>query len=200
MIDFSRFSPEVLQAIEEAARKANLCHSHVVTSCHLVGGLASVNGGEVCSVLQDYGFAPDQSMDAIAQGMSEEPEVTTAGDGMSFHPEVEEVFAKASSQSSHPITIPYVMGALLTSAPSLINHYLVKRSSSVGKTISQAEVKLGGQHELGDTPTGNAIKQDCTNMLALAADGKLVHAIGRDEEVKRVLLILSRSTKNNFVW
>lgn len=197
MVDFSRFSPEVLQAIEKAARMANLCHSHVVTSCHLVGGLASVNGGEVCSVLQDYGFAPDQSMEAIAQGMSEEPAMTTAGDGISFHPEVEAVFAKASSQSSHPITIPYIMGVLLNSAPSLINHYLVKRSSPVVETISQAEVKSDNLHELGDTPTGNAIKQYCTNMLALAADGKLVHAIGRDEEVKRVLLILSRSTKNN---
>ena len=72
-IDFSRFTPEVLKAIETSARLAAGFNSNIVMPCHLVGGLASVNGEEVCSVLQNNGFDPDSSMEAVAQGMSDIP-------------------------------------------------------------------------------------------------------------------------------
>lgn len=50
---------------------------------------------------------------------------------------------------------------------------------------------------MNDDHTGATIRQFCVNMLQQAADGKIHHAIGRDEEVNRVLLILARSSKNN---
>ena len=85
IVDFSRFSPEVLRAIEISARMASGFNSNIVMPCHLVGGLASVNGEEVCSVLQSKGFDSNSSMEAIAQGMSEVPLIAD-GDGVSFHP------------------------------------------------------------------------------------------------------------------
>lgn len=192
-MDFSRFTPEALKAIETSARLASCFNSNIVMPCHLIGGLASVKGEEVCSVLRNKGYDPDSSMDAVAQGMAEIP-LDQSGGGMSFHPEVEEAFAKSSAQSG-AVEISTIVNELLNSDSSTLDSYLIKSSNH-----SIAEIPTSGivrDYQEDDSTTGETIKEFCVNMLELAANGKLNHAIGRDEEVKRVLLILARSTKNN---
>lgn len=191
--DFSRFTPEALKAIETSARLASSFNSNIVMPCHLIGGLASVKGEEVCSVLRNKGYDPDSSMDAVAQGMAEIPWAQSGG-GMSFHPEVEEAFAKSSAQSG-TVEISTIVNELLNSDCSTLDSYLIKSSNHVTAEIPPSGIMRNYQED--DSTTGETIKEFCVNMLELAANGKLNHAIGRDEEVKRVLLILARSTKNN---
>lgn len=191
--DFSRFTPEALKAIETSARLASSCNSNIVMPCHLIGGLASVKGEEVCSILRNKGYDPDSSMDAVAQGMAEIPWAQSGG-GMLFHPEVEEVFEKSSAQSG-PVEISTIVNELLNSDSSTLDSYLIKSSSHVTAAIPTSGIVRYYQED--DSTTRETIKKFCVNMLELAANGKLNHAIGRDEEVKRVFLILARSTKNN---
>ncbi len=132
-------------------------------------------------------------MDAVAQGMAEIP-WAQSGDGMSFHPEVEEAFAKSSAQSG-TVEISTIVNELLNSDCSTLDSYLIKSSNHVTAEIPPSGIMRNYQED--DSTTGETIKEFCVNMLELAANGKLNHAIGRDEEVKRVLLILARSTKNN---
>lgn len=191
--DFSRFTPEALKAIETSARLASSCNSNIVMPCHLIGGLASVKGEEVCSILRNKGYDPDSSMDAVAQGMAEIPWAQSE-DGMLFHPEVEEVFEKSSAQSG-PVEISTIVNELLNSDSSTLDSYLIKSSSHVTAAIPTSGIVRDYQED--DSTTRETIKKFCVNMLELAANGKLNHAIGRDKEVERVLLILARSTKNN---
>ena len=191
--DFSRFTPEALKAIETSARLASSCNSNIVMPCHLIGGLASVKGEEVCSILRNKGYDPDSSMDAVAQGMAEIP-WAQSGDGMLFHPEVEEVFEKSSAQSG-PVEISTIVNELLNSDSSTRDSYLIKSSSHVTAAIPTSGIVRDYQED--DSPTRETIERFCVNMRELAANGKLNHAIGRDKEVKRVLQILARSTKNN---
>lgn len=191
--DFSRFTPEALKAIETSARLASSCNSNIVMPCHLIGGLASVKGEEVCSILRNKGYDPDSSMDAVAQGMAEIP-WAQSGDGMLFHPEVEEVFEKSSAQSG-PVEISTIVNELLNSDSSTLDSYLIKSSSHVTAAIPTSGIARDYQED--DSTTRETIERFCVNMRELAANGKLNHAIGRDKEVKRVLQILARSTKNN---
>ena len=191
--DFSRFTPEALKAIETSARLASSCNSNIVMPCHLIGGLASVKGEEVCSILRNKGYDPDSSMDAVAQGMAEIP-WAQSGDGMLFHPEVEEVFEKSSAQSG-PVEISTIVNELLNSDSSTLDSYLIKSSSHVTAAIPTSGIVRDYQED--DSTTRETIERFCVNMLELAANGKINHAIGRDKEVKRVLQILARSTKNN---
>ena len=191
--DFSRFTPEALKAIETSARLASSCNSNIVMPCHLIGGLASVKGEEVCSILRNKGYDPDSSMDAVAQGMAEIP-WAQSGDGMLFHPEVEEVFEKSSAQSG-PVEISTIVNELLNSDSSTLDSYLIKSSSHVTAAIPTSGIVRDYQED--DSTTRETIERFCVNMRELAANGKLNHAIGRDKEVKRVLQILARSTKNN---
>lgn len=188
-IDFSKFTQEALQAIESAARIAVSFQNHVITPCHLVVGLASVNGEKVCAIVQDAGYDPNATMEAISNGMSEMP-VHSDIHGATFHPDIEEVFLKVSS-SEGTVTLSTIMTELLTSNKHLLNQYLVRAANQ--NSTSQ----VPPQSHDSDSPVGETIEQYCVNMFDLVAKGQIHHAIGRDEEVERVLLILARSTKNN---
>lgn len=189
-IDFSRFSPDVRRSIELAARLAVNFNSNIVMPCHLMGGLASVDGAKVCSVLQQNGYDPDASMESVARGMSDIPwELGPAG--MNFHPDVEDAFIAASSQQG-VISIANMVKAMTDAPGYCLSSYLVLANNS---TMPAEDVRRNFQSD--DSSTGEIIKRFCTNMLEQAANGKLHHAIGRDEEIKRILLILARSSKNN---
>ena len=183
--DFSRFSQDVLKSIETAANIAVGFNTNIVMPCHLVGGLASVRGEEVYAFLENEGYDPDASLSSIAEGMSNVPFVPDQG-GMCFHPEVEEVFARAYTSTMDTISVRDIMRALVNSNSQALAPYLVSSYTE--------ELPV---RDLNDDHTGTTIRQFCVNMLQQAADGKIHHAIGRDEEVNRVLLILARSSKNN---
>ena len=183
--DFSRFSQDVLKSIETAANIAVGFNTNIVMPCHLVGGLASVRGEEVYAFLENEGYDPDASLNSIAEGMSNVPFVPDQG-GMCFHPEVEEVFARAYTSTMDTISVKDIMRALVNSNSQALAPYLVSSYTE--------ELPV---RNLNDDHTGATIRQFCVNMLQQAADGKIHHAIGRDEEVNRVLLILARSSKNN---
>lgn len=191
--DFSHFTQESLKAIETSARLAAGFNSNIVMPCHLIGGLATVNGEDVCCVLRDKGFDPDSSMEAIAQGMADVP-WESIGNGISFHPEIEDVFARVSTRPES-VSISLIISELLNTQNSSLDSYLIKLSNQENSTGSVSGIERNYQED--DASIGETIKEFCVNMLELAANGKLNHAIGRDEEVKRVLLILARSTKNN---
>lgn len=180
-LDFSRFSPDLLHAIEASARIASSYGSGLVMPCHLLVGLASADGGQVCTFLQQHGYDPDASMQALAQGVSQQVS-GSAAQGVTFHSSVEEVFSRASLQAS-PVTILAVMEELINPERGLVSQYLVP--------------VVTRDYRKDNSSTGETIKRFCVNMLEQAAKGKYHRAIGRGEEVKRVLLILARSSKNN---
>lgn len=188
-IDFSRFSQEVLRSIEEAAKIAVNFGTNIVMPCHLVGGLAKVNGGEIYAIIEQEGYDSNASLAAIAQGMTEIP-FQQESSGVCFHPDVVEVFARGVSGSSGLVTIPDVMHALFSSERAPLSAYLVR--PNLGQSQPQTIMR-----NFEDPETGPTIKEFCINMLELAANGIIHHAIGRNEEVNRVLLILARSSKNN---
>lgn len=214
-IDFSNFSPSSLQSIKAAAQIAHTAGSHVVMPCHLVGGLASIQGAEVCLVLQQHGYEPHATMERIAQGMADFPNLPI-GEGIVFHPTIEAVFGYIAAQGAD-VSAAMIMAALLRQNDEAFATYLVPASAphplqqttppqtgtGNGTTAMQAQPRQPqAQPERRDNTadnnsTGETIRKFCINMLELAANGKIHHAIGRDKELERVLLILARSSKNN---
>lgn len=188
-IDFSKFSQEVLRSIEEAAKIAVGFSTNIVMPCHIVVGLAKSNGSEVYTYIQQQGYDPDASLTAIAQGMADVP-MQQYSNGVCFHPDVVEVFANVSYESTGMVTISDMMHALIYSELKPLSAYLVIPHSDQNQQC--ANMQYHDTQNVGPT-----IKKYCINMIELAAKGKIHHAIGRDEEIKRVLLILARSSKNN---
>lgn len=197
MIDFSKFSAEVLSAIETSARIASQMDSCEITPSHLMVGLASVSGQDVCTVLDEKGFDVNGSMEAIAQSLS----VSTGrsgNDGVGFNDDVVAAFLSASAQGE--VTVTAMINTLISQpSPELRACLKPAYVSSEVETQTTPDVSqtIYRDYESDNATTGKTVKEFCTNMIELAAKGKINHAIGRDEEVMRVLLILARNTKNN---
>lgn len=189
-IDFSHFTQDALRSIEASAKFAVNFNSPIVMPCHLIGGLAYVNGEEVCSVLRSKGYDQDLSMESIATGMSDIP-LGNSTQHISFHPDIINCLSSLSAEGVS-ISIAVLTEALVDANIDTLNSYLMSTQSGISENSSPER-----DYQVDDESTGETIKQFCVNMLELAAKGKYHNAIGRDEEVKRVLLILARSSKNN---
>ena len=214
MLDFSRFSPQVLKAIETSARIAKNFDCNEVTHCHMLIGLVNVDGQTVCNVLRQHGYDANLSMEAIAQHLNSISS-GSPNEGVGFNEELFNAFTSVSSNGNE-VTI-FALAHELIGRPTALLSSCLKREASMPQEITvprETPVQNTGNavqpsQEAGqsntqlrdyrddDSSTGGTIKQFCTNMVKLAAEGKINHAIGRDEEVQRVLLILARNTKNN---
>lgn len=190
-IDFSKFAPELLQAIQESANIAKSLGSAVVTPCILVGGLVNSNAEKVKEAFESQNLDFEASMTLIPQGMLE---ISTPGNGgVGFDRYVIEAFMN-SSQRNGQVTIQALISALFSTEDRTLRQCFVV----IPQTIQQfGESEQNCRTRVEPTPTGATILEYCIDMVELAASGKYHHAIGRDKEIERVLKILARSTKNN---
>ena len=207
MIDFSKFAHRVLQSIEAAGvfcRQAGKTEINVVT---LMVGLCQVDSRTVCSYLESNGYDFNASMQNIASALNSQTTTTNEASGIHFSCELENVFSYCARAYTF-IDISEILGALIMyqfenrfASTTLVDYLVVRNIEDDNIAIENVpSSSFGGTRRNpidDDNSTGSTIKQFCVNMLQSAADGKLAHAIGRDEELNRVLLILARSSKNN---
>lgn len=190
-VDFSKFTPELLQAIQESANIAKSLGSAVVTPCILVGGLVNSNAEKVKEAFESQNLDFEASMTLIPQGMLK---ISTPGNGgVGFERNVIEAFIN-SSQRNGQVTIQSLISTLLSMEDRTLRQCLVvipQTSPQFGESEQNCRTRFES------TPTGATIMEYCIDMVELAARGRYHHAIGRDKEIERVLKILARSTKNN---
>lgn len=190
-VDFSKFTPELLQAIQESANIAKSLGSVVVTPCILVGGLVNSNAEKVKEAFESQNLDFEASMTLIPQGMLE---ISTPGNGgVGFDKNVIEAFIN-SSQRNGQVTIQTLISALLSMDDRTLRQCLVVLPQTSPQFV---EGEQNCRTRVESTPTGATIMEYCIDMVEFAARGRYHHAIGREKEIDRVLKILARSTKNN---
>lgn len=196
-IDFSAFEPDVLAAIQESAQIAASINSNYITPCHLMGGIMNTNNNVVCSILDTCGYDIYQSMENVAYKMTTES-ISNGQSGVGFTPEVLRIFTQSVNKYKY-VNLPALTKELVEFDQFKCN--LVRKPTANlrerSNTIHEASNSNCRDYTSDDSSTGETIKKYCINMLELASKGKYRHAIGRDEEVERVFLILARSSKNN---
>lgn len=189
-MDFSNFSEATRRSIEAAAQ---FCRQRAASHVDLPGilaGMCQVDGKCVRAVLERSGYDLNASMQRVAQVMSATD--GTSRDGrVYFAPEVEAVFSRVAS--ARTVGIDTLLAAMIEHSQPFAA-LLVKKQ---GQPSTQAPQPGARNPQDDDTSTGATVRQYCVNMIQQAARGKIRHAIGRDDEVERTLLILARSSKNN---
>ncbi|MCH5230321.1 MAG: ATP-dependent Clp protease ATP-binding subunit [Muribaculaceae bacterium] len=217
-IDFSKFNNQILQAIEETGKVCRDMGNNEIDSAYLVAGLCQVDNSVVKSVLENNGFDFQASMQRLAEVFNMKMG-NTVSSRVDFSPEVTQTFAYCDERYDN-VDLIHLMDALVKNSPTELACYLVRRNNIGNQQVSQPSPHQDHQtesetHEQSQSVppsipqqshrnlqeeeryTGNTVKQFGKNMLKDAAEGKIHNAIGREEEVDRVLLILARSTKNN---
>jgi ATP-dependent Clp protease ATP-binding subunit ClpB len=193
-------SQEAMQAAAKAAERAG--HSSVEVA-HLIFEVLSQPGGIVPSVASSAGADLSQTKSALAEVISGLPQVSGEGVKVVASPELVKVFNQAEKEAGemgdqYISTEHFVLAAFSVGPKSVIG--ALEKGGCKPEAFKQALGKMRGSQKVTDDNPENkfdALKKYARDLTELAAEGKLDPVVGRDEEIRRVVQVLSRRTKNN---
>jgi ATP-dependent Clp protease ATP-binding subunit ClpB len=198
-----RFTIKSQEAIQAAQRLAHARRNPEVTPEHLLAVLLEQQGGIVVPILQRIGVAPEQVSAPVNVRLDKLPEVSGAA-ATEARPSGELVrVLQAAEQEAAAIGDDYIstehlLGAL---ADSQADSAAILRELGAEKAqIVEAMREVRGPHRVTDPNPEDkyqALERFGRDLTALAEQGKLDPVIGRDDEIRRVIQVLSRRTKNN---
>lgn len=205
-----QFTDKAKMALTLAERAArNLKQSYVGTE-HILFGLLRENTGVAATVLMENGVELQQLKELIKDLIAPESTVMLAErDG--YSPRAEKVLEEAHRQAerfhSDKTGTEHILLAILKEGENVAVRLLNTMGVSIQKLYVEVLTAMGEDKSLYKEDLGkkqnkkknavSTLEQYSRDLTALARDGKLDPVIGREEEIRRVIQILSRRTKNN---
>ncbi|MFQ5768029.1 MAG: Clp protease N-terminal domain-containing protein, partial [Acidobacteriota bacterium] len=186
----------LLAAREKAERHAE------VTPEHLLATLLEQEEGVVPAVLARLGVAARPLQQELTHELDRRPRVSGGAEpGLSQRlRKILDDAARATGQfKDEYISTEHLLLALARTGGSTA-HDLLKKAGVTPEGLLQALSQVRGSHRVTDPHPEEkfqALDRYCRDLTALARRDKLDPVIGRDEEIRRVIQVLSRRTKNN---
>ena len=206
-MDIEKMTVRVQKSLNEAYNIAVKNHNQQVDVIHLLSALVEQEDGLIPNILDKMNISVDSFRNSLNIELSRLPQIHGDGinsQGVMATRRVNEVLIKAESISKEfkdsYISVEHVMLAIIdmeanTQIGKLFKQYNINKNDFL-KVLSQVR---GSQRVETQDPEGTyeALSRYGTNLVELAKKNKLDPVIGRDEEIRRVIRILSRRTKNN---
>ncbi|WP_431297525.1 ATP-dependent chaperone ClpB [Tabrizicola sp. BL-A-41-H6] len=196
---FTERSRGFLQAAQTIAMRES--HQRVLPD-HLLKALMDDDQGLASNLIRKAGGAPERVNEAINLSLAKLPKVT-GGDGQTYiDPSLVRVLDEAETVAKKAGDSFVPVERLLT-ALALVNTR-AKDALTAGAVTAQGlnsainEIRKGRTADSASSEeTMEALKKYARDLTEAAADGKIDPIIGRDEEIRRAMQVLSRRTKNN---
>jgi len=206
-MDLNKFTQKSQQAISEAQAVAVRMGQQQVDAEHLLLALLTQEQGLVPRLLEKAGYNTQAYLAELERGLAKLPRVSGPGatPGQVYvTPRLNEILVKAQDLAKHLkdeyVSVEHLFLAFLEEPPSTLAGQ-VNKSLGVDKdrVLGALTEIRGGQRVTSAEPeaTYEALAKYGRDLVEEAKKGKLDPVIGRDEEIRRVIRILSRRTKNN---
>jgi ATP-dependent Clp protease ATP-binding subunit ClpB len=178
-------------------------HQHFVAE-HLLKVLLDDPEGMVANLMQRAGARPRDAALANDLALGKRPKVSGGGAGQVFlGPDLARVFEQAQKIADKAgdkfVTVERLLLALALE-PSAATAAILKDAGLTPAALNTAinEIRKGRTADsAGAEQSYDALKKYARDLTAAAAEGKIDPVIGRDEEIRRTIQVLSRRTKNN---
>ncbi|MBZ5582819.1 MAG: ATP-dependent chaperone ClpB [Acidobacteriia bacterium] len=204
-MDINRFTEKLQEAIRSAQSKAVRYGHQQIDVEHLLAALLEQEGGLAPSILAKAGINGESLARRLESELDRMPKVSgpTGGpDQVYVTPRLNRMLTAAEDEArtlkDGYISVEHVLLAALEDAGA--TGRLLKEFGLARERLMQAlrEVR-GSQRVTSQNPeaTYEALERYGRDLTKLASQGKLDPVIGRDEEIRRVIQVLSRRTKNN---
>ncbi len=198
---FTLKAQEVIQGAQQLAEKMG--HSQLEPE-HLVRTTLAQKEGVIPPLLGKAGLNQGQIIQKVESLLERLPKVSGAGAGQVYiSPKTKEVldrsFEEADQMKDDYVGLEHILLAVVESKEGELGQ-LLARSGLSREIILAALVDIrGGQRITDQNPEDKyqALERFARDLTAIAAKGDLDPVIGRDEEVRRIIQVLSRRTKNN---
>ncbi len=205
-MDLNRLTEKAQDAIRQAQSLAQ-GHGHPqIDAEHLAVALLAQEGGVASRVVEKAGENPAALVQRLQQALGRLPRVSGPGapaGQVYIAPRVNEVLNAAEVEAQRMKDEYVSVEHLLLALADLKDGALAEAFRATGltreKLLEATAAIRAGQRVTSPTPEGTyeALEKYGRDLTALAQQGKLDPVIGRDEEIRRVIQILSRRTKNN---
>jgi ATP-dependent Clp protease ATP-binding subunit ClpB len=171
---------------------------------HLLKVLLDDPEGLAAGLIQKAGGRPGDALGAVQQALAKRPKVSGGGAGQVYlAPELARAFEQAEK-------IANKAGDKFVTVERLLLALAMDSSTDAGRALNQAgvnptslnaainDLRKGRTADSAGAEQGyDALKRYARDLTAAAAEGKIDPVIGRDEEIRRTIQVLSRRTKNN---
>ncbi len=197
-----QFTIKAQEAIAEAQKSAEMNGQQQIEREHLLLALLRQDDGITRPILQKVGVDPvalETRIDAAVQNM---PKVSGGGD-VFISKELKKVLDSAATEASRLkdeyVSCEHILLALAESKGGNLPGVLRESGVSYDKVLAALADIRGSQRVTDQNPEDKyqALTRFCRDLTDSARKGKLDPVIGRDDEIRRVIQVLSRRTKNN---
>lgn len=202
-IDFNLFTVKAQEAIQDSIEIAQNYNNQIIEPEHILAALIQDDKGVVSSIIQKAGININQIKIKVGGLLERLPKVSGAGVGnQQFSTNTAKLFDLAALESKNLkdeyISSEHLLLALVQDKGSA-GQILLDFGLTKDLILTALKDIRGNQRVTSQTAEENyqSLKKYARNLNDLAKRGKLDPVIGRDEEIRRVLQVLSRRTKNN---
>jgi len=202
MVDVNRMTVKVQEALQQAGGIAARRNHQGIDVEHLLMALLEQDGGLGPALLEAAGVAPRAVRDALERELARRPQVRGAAAGPSqtfITQRLSQLLTKAEDEmkalKDEFLSVEHVLLAMVDDPAGVLRGVGLTRERLMG-ALQQVR---GNQRVTSADPeaTYQALEKYGRDLTKLATQGKLDPVIGRDDEIRRVIQVLSRRTKNN---
>ena len=205
----SQFTDKAQNALAQAGRCARGLKQGYIGTEHILVGLLKEDTGVAAKVLADNGVEVDQVMEMIRDLIAFENGVAVK-DKEGYSPRAARILEEAHRQAARfgqkQTGTEHLLLALIKEGENVAVRLLNTLGANVQKIYVDTLIAIGQDGNLYKEDLGkkgdrkakqSTLEQYSRDLTALAREGKLDPVVGREEEIRRVVQILSRRTKNN---
>lgn len=203
MIQFDKFTVKAQEAIGQAQQLALQYNHQEIKSEHLLMALIHQKEGVIPSILSKLEIDITDLDSFLEKRLKQFPIVSGGGTNQYIGNELNTVFNIATREAARLkdeyISTEHLLLALIELEGSSFTHYFKERGVNRDNVYRSLMNIRGNQRITDQNPEEKyqALEKYSRDLTELARQGKLDPVIGRDDEIRRVMQVLSRRTKNN---
>jgi len=197
-----KFTVKSQELISEAQSLASRGQHQQIEPEHLLAAMAAEKESVAVSIFQKLGVSPEHISRETAKQLERLPRVTGAGE-VYISPRtrsvLEAAFSRAEGMKDEYVSVEHILLALLAEKDSAAAKVLAEDGVSTEGVLKVLQEVRGSQRITDPNPEEKyqALDKYSRDLTDLARRGKLDPVIGRDDEIRRIVQVLSRRTKNN---
>ena len=203
-MNMNQFTQKSIEALKETQSIALQNGNQQLEQVHLLSALIASEDGLICNLLQKLGISVDYVRSLTDEAISSLPKVSgVQSDRLYASRDLDTALTEAEVQAKKMkdefISVEHLMLALFTKADMRIKDIFRKCELKKDSFLNALKEVRGNRTVTSDNPeeTYDVLKKYGQDLVAKAKEQKLDPVIGRDDEIRNVIRILSRKTKNN---
>ena len=202
-IRWDKFTVKAQEAVQRASELASEHGNPELQPIHLLAALLEDKEGIVPPVLEKIGIGPQAVLSDVYSQIEKLPKVSGPASQPTLSNEanslLEQAFKEASNFKDEYVSTEHLLLAITHLKRNAAQQVLGERGATYDAILKALTVVRGSQKVTDQNPEAKyqALERYARDLTEQARRGKLDPVIGRDEEIRRVVQVLSRRTKNN---